>query len=73
MQVRVLSRCVMPQLTPIAQPSAPEVHEEEYVHSVYENIALHFSNTRYKVEFLDIVCQLSTTHRGPTVAVASRL
>ena len=30
----------------------PEVFESVYVHSVYQEIATHFSDTRYKVLFL---------------------
>lgn len=28
---------------------SPELKEEQYVHTVYEEIASHFSETRYKV------------------------
>ncbi|KDQ19744.1 hypothetical protein BOTBODRAFT_51154 [Botryobasidium botryosum FD-172 SS1] len=38
----------MPVLTPIAQTLSPEEHEETYVHTVYNTIAPHFSQTRYK-------------------------
>lgn len=31
--------------------AAARADEEQYVHSVYENIAQHFSRTRYKVGF----------------------
>jgi tRNA (uracil-5-)-methyltransferase TRM9 len=34
--------------TPSQQEVAPEAYEAEYVHSVYEQIAAHFSSTRYK-------------------------
>jgi len=27
----------------------PQVHEDQYVHAVYDQIASHFSSTRYKV------------------------
>ena len=27
----------------------PQAHEDEHVHAVYEQIASHFSSTRYKV------------------------
>ena len=32
----------------------PEVFESVFVHSVYQKIATHFSDTRYKVLFLHI-------------------
>ncbi len=38
----------MPNLTPISVDSSPTTHEETYVHGVYEEIAPHFSQTRYK-------------------------
>jgi len=38
----------MPVLTPIVQTLSPEEHEETYVHTIYNTIAPHFSQTRYK-------------------------
>jgi tRNA (uracil-5-)-methyltransferase TRM9 len=35
-------------MEPSQQQVAPEVYEAEYVHGVYEQIAAHFSSTRYK-------------------------
>lgn len=36
--------------------AAHEAYEEHNVHEVYQQIAQHFSSTRYKVCFLFIVC-----------------
>ncbi|KAF8337885.1 S-adenosyl-L-methionine-dependent methyltransferase [Cantharellus anzutake] len=38
----------MSNLTPISIESSPISHEETYVHAIYEEIASHFSQTRYK-------------------------
>lgn len=37
-------------VTSIGAIENPVNHEEVYVHEVYEQIASHFSSTRYKVE-----------------------
>jgi len=37
-----------PPPTPEVSPLPPSQYEEEHVHTVYENIASHFSSTRYK-------------------------
>jgi tRNA (uracil-5-)-methyltransferase TRM9 len=34
------------------EKAKPEAYEEEHVHSVYEEIAGHFSSTRYKASRL---------------------
>lgn len=33
----------------IPSDTSPQAHEDEHVHAVYEQIASHFSSTRYKV------------------------
>lgn len=35
-------------------------YEEYHVHRVYNDIAPHFSRTRYKVKFTDVKAQTST-------------
>ncbi len=37
------------ELQPIASTTSPEDQEIQYVHEVYDQIAPHFSQTRYKV------------------------
>jgi len=35
---------------------SPQVHEDLYVHAIYDQIAPHFSSTRYKVSLIDFTC-----------------
>jgi hypothetical protein len=43
------------QNTAAAAAPGQEAYEEEHVHSVYEQIASHFSSTRYKVGIFHII------------------
>jgi hypothetical protein len=42
-----------------------EAYEEEHVHSVYEQIASHFSSTRYKVGILHTSILIHQSHSSP--------
>ena len=44
-----------------AQPTG-EAYEEEHVHTVYEQIASHFSSTRYKVRQNDVSTTMNSNH-----------
>ena len=37
-------------------------YEEEHVHAVYQQIAAHFSSTRYKVSQVGICLEIFNTH-----------
>lgn len=39
----------MPAVTAVTVSDDPQVYEDAHVHSVYDEIAPHFSSTRYKV------------------------
>ena len=55
-----------PQPVAVTTPTENEkTYEEEHVHSVYQTIATHFSDTRYKVGDADH-CVSFTLHLGPT-------
>jgi len=41
-------------LEPAMVEGKPEVYEDENVHAIYNEIATHFSSTRYKVNFSPI-------------------
>ena len=50
-----------PPVTPyiVSSELSPEEQEEEYVHKVYDQIAPHFSQTRYKVRFNIVITSLT--------------
>jgi hypothetical protein len=39
----------------LVSEQASRAYEEKHVHTVYEQIATHFSSTRYKVSYIGIV------------------
>lgn len=51
----------------LASEQDSRAYEEEHVHSVYQQIATHFSSTRYKVSDIGICLEISTHYdsRGP--------
>lgn len=61
-----------PQVTATVVDDDPQSYESKHVHAVYDEIAPHFSSTRYKV-------RSSSTHpnhsdvKGLTVAMANHL
>lgn len=40
-------------VTTVVDDEDPQMYEDEHVHAVYDNIASHFSSTRYKVCILN--------------------
>jgi hypothetical protein len=49
--------------TAAAATPGQEAYEEEHVHSVYEQIASHFSSTRYKVGVVHVTSFFSIIHQ----------
>ena len=58
----------MPAVTAVTVSDDPQVYEDAHVHSVYDEIAPHFSSTRYKVrspsshDWTDVARQRRDSH-----------
>lgn len=53
-KLRASSAPMAPEVTATVVDDNPEAYEERHVHAVYDNIASHFSSTRYKVANITI-------------------
>jgi hypothetical protein len=60
------------QDTAAAATPGQEAYEEEHVHSVYEQIASHFSSTRYKVGTVHVVLLFLILPSDPSSAYSNK-
>jgi hypothetical protein len=47
-----LANAMPKTVTPAQVTEDPQAHEDQHVHAIYDQIASHFSSTRYKVSLL---------------------